>query len=433
MFRNQTRQFSAVRILTAAGKKTPKQGFSRNKTLNSKSAAKKVSGSFHKRWRAVVSTSGFNKTATAAALPEFTHKHIKNEVASYTETQLKGLYRLGAFKPDQMNELFQRPISLVRDESTKKLFQQIDSAKNKKFIITGEPGVGKSTLLAQALALGIDKKALIIHLSHPDRFLNGTNDYYYDGKQYVQPMYLRDLLKKTFHLNNAETLKSIPLSKEYKFKTNNADGGVKSITLSSKENTLMDLLNFTAAPRSRAAHFGAVIHEISTQSLFPVFFTVDNFSRILTTPFTAYKNVENKNIHLLEFQLGKFIMDVVSGAVKFRHSGSCVLLATSGIDRTNRTLPIGLGKLPHDHYLTRYHYEPIFAELMQKGGVQEFKVEKMSKEDLKKLLDFYIKSNILLNKELNEKTFDQLVDEKYFISGNGNPRELLKCIALNPY
>ena len=83
-----------------------------------------------------------------------------------------------------------------------------------------------------------------------------------------------------------------------------------------------------------------------------------------------------------------------------------------------------------DRYITRYHYEPVLAEQLLKGGVQEFEVAKLDKEEVKQLLEFYLKSEIVLDRDAQEKTLEQLVDEKYCLSGNGNPRELLKSIIL---
>ena len=193
------------------------------------------------------------------------------------------------------------------------------------------------------------------------------------------------------------------------------------------------MLNIKAPSRNRGAVFDALIKELTTQTKIPVYFTVDNFSHLLTTPFTAYKDTSNKNIHLLKFQIGQSIFDLVSGDLKFAAKNSCVVLATSGSDRTNRTLPIGLNKLPHDPYLTRYHYEPLLAEKLLKGKCEEFEVAKLSKIEVAKLIEFYQKAGILLEKDLQNKSLEQLTEEKYFLSGNGNPRELLKSIALYPF
>ena len=77
-------------------------------------------------------------------------------------------------------------------------------------------------------------------------------------------------------------------------------------------------------------------------------FTVDNFSRLLNYPLSAYRDTNNEPIHVLDLQLGRIIMDIVGGAIPLNNNKSHVLLAVSGVDKTNRTLPVALGKLPED-------------------------------------------------------------------------------------
>lgn len=123
-------------------------------------------------------------------------------------------------------------------------------------------------------------------------------------------------------------------------------------------------------------------------------------------------------------------MSIVSGKIKFANPKSSFVGAISGSDRTNKTLPVGLNKIEEDVYIKKYHYDPSYANLLKQGKVEEFELSKMSKEDVKRLLDFYTDCDIIPTKELQNKTLDQLTDEKFFISGNGNPRELLKSITL---
>ena len=70
-------------------------------------------------------------------------------------------------------------------------------------------------------------------------------------------------------------------------------------------------------------------------------------------------------------------------------------------------------------------------KLLQKGNVTEFEVPKLNKQEVNELIEYYKKSNVLLDKDVTGKKWDNLVDEKYFISGNGNPRELLRSLVLS--
>lgn len=432
----QTRKLSSTALARAAPARGKIQGFAK-KTSGTKSTSKRITGdTLYKKWADTISTSKLNQYALPVEVPTLRSADLAstlNKVTAYSNKQYRSLYHLGSFQKNQFNELFPKPVSLVRKSSTQEFFNQLQSSSNKKFIITGEAGVGKSVLLAQTHALASESKSIVIHISYPELLLNGRNDFFYDEstKQYVQPMYLKKLLRKILKSNDETILRSLKISKDYKFSNADPkDSAVKKfVTLKKGENDLNDLASVKTQSRHRGGLFQAFISELAAQKEYPVLFTVDNFSKILTSPFSSYKDVNNKNVHLLELQLGKSIMDIVSGDFKFSHKDSAVVLAISGVDRTNRTLPVALGKLEEDVYIKRHHYDPQFASLLQKGGIKEFEVPKLDKTETRELLEFYLKSEIVQNSD-SQITIEQLADQKYFLSGNGNPRELLKSIVL---
>lgn len=438
MLRLQSRQFSTSLIVKGTAPVRGKaQGFAK-KVAGNRSTSKRITGdTLYKKWADTIHTARLNQYAVPVEIPTFkTHEWTStlNKVSSFSSRQYKTLYHLGSFQKNQYNELFPKPVSLVREGSTKKLINLLQTSSNKNFILTGEAGVGKSVLLAQTHAFALETNSILVHISYPELFLNGRNDFFYDEKlkEYVQPMCLKKLLRKILKSNDETILRSIELKSDYKFSNADPkDAAIKKfITLTKKQNNLYDLLSIKTQGRHRGDLFKAVLSELSAQTEHPVLFTVDNFSRILTGPFSSYKDVDNKNVHLLELQLGKTIMGIVGGDISFPHKHSATVLAISGSDRTNRTLPTALGKVPEDVYISQHHYDPQFAAILKKGGVQEFEVPKLTKSEVKELLEFYLKSEIVLNSDSQNKTIEQLTDEKYFLSGNGNPRELLKSIVL---
>lgn len=438
MLKPQYRQiFTSVVAKAAAPARGKAQGFAK-KVSGNRAGAKRITGdTLYKNWADTVHTARLNQNALPIEIPTFNPKELTaslNKVSSYSNKQYKSLYHLGSFHKNQFNELFPKPVSLIRRDSTSKLIDRLQSESNKKFILTGEPGVGKSTLLAQVHAFGCDSKSIVIHISYPELFLNGRSDFFYDEKlkEYVQPMYMKKLLRKILKSNDENVLRSLKLKSDYKFpNADPKDSAIKKhILLTKGKNTLHDLLSIKTLGRNRGELFNGVVSELTGQKNFPVLFTVDNFSRILTSPFTSYKDAENKNISIFEFQLGRTILGIVSGEISFANKNSASVLAISGVDRTNRTLPIALGKVPEDVYIKRHHYDPQMAEILKKGNVQEFEVPKLNKEEVRELMDFYFKSEILLKSDSQQNSLDKLADEKYFLSGNGNPRELLKSIVL---
>lgn len=447
MLRTQTKLFStSITRLAAASKnaaatkgKAKRQGFSKSSSNYMKPASKRItSTTLYKNWVDTMHTGRLNKNAKEVTLPIFNSTKIEqsvNKVCEFSSNQLKSLHHLGSFKKNQYRELFSKPSSLIRQESIGKLVQKISDNKvggnSNRIIITGEPGVGKSTLLAQLHAYVIESKYLVINIPYPELFLNGRNDFFWDVnlKSYVQPMYLKKLLSKILKGSNHQLLSTVSLQRDYKFSFTTLNG-TQEIVLQKKKHTLLDLLKCKVNPNLRGTQFKIFIDEIYSQTETPVLFTVDNISRLLTSSYTAYRDTENRLIPALKFQIASTIMDIASGKIPFKHPQSSFVAAISGVDRTNRTLPVGLNKLEEDIYIRQYHYDPVYANLLKQGNVEEFHLSKMNKNEVKLLLDYYSRCDILPIRDTKDKDTEKLLDEKFFISGNGNPRELLKSITL---
>ncbi|CAL9732991.1 small ribosomal subunit protein mS29 [Monosporozyma unispora] len=439
MLRTQTKFFTTSVATYAAAKPAAKgkaQGFSKASSGYVRPASKRItSATLYKNWTDTMHTAKLNKNAKEVNLPIFKPSKLDeslNKMSNFSPTQLKHLYHLGSFKKNQYRELFALPSSLIREDTIGKLISQINNSKgSKRIIVTGEPGVGKSTLLAQLHAYAIDSNYLVLNIPYPELFLNGRNDFFLDEttQLYVQPMYLKKLLSKILKGNDEKVLSSLKLQKDHKFSFTTL-GGTKNVELKKGESTVLDLLKSNVNANIRGLQFKTLIEELFAQKEVPILFTVDNFSRVLTRSFTDYRDTENRLILTLKFQITDIIMSIVSGKIKFANPKSSFVGAISGSDRTNKTLPVGLNKIEEDVYIKKYHYDPSYANLLKQGKVEEFELSKMSKEDVKRLLDFYTDCDIIPTKELQNKTLDQLTDEKFFISGNGNPRELLKSITL---
>lgn len=440
MFRVQNRWLStSTNHLAAAAKAVAKgkaQGFSKASTHYVKPSAKRITPTtLYRNWIDTMHTGRLNKNAPEITLPTFKPAKLDksvNQVCKYSSKQLKLLRHIGGFKKNQFNELFAQPTSLIRSASIGKLLTKLENPEcSKRIIITGEPGIGKSTLLTQLQAYAVEYKYLVLNIPYPELLLNGRNDFFWDEqlKSYVQPMYLKKWLTKILKGNNRDLLSSIKLQNKYQFAFTTLSG-TQDIILEKDQHSIHDLLTTKINANLRGLQFKALIDEIYSQKGVPILFTIDNFSRLLTRSYTDYRDTNNKLIQTLDFQIAATIMKLASGEISLNNPKSCFAGAISGVDRTNNTLPVGLNQIVEDVYMRKYHYDPTYAHLLQKGKVEEFVLSKMSKDDVKLLLDYYSDANILPVKETQDKELEQLVDEKFFISGNGNPRELLKSLTL---
>lgn len=119
------------------------------------------------------------------------------------------LHALGCYKPSQQNELFRRPVSLIR-ENTLKLWSGLEASKS--YFITGDSGVGKTSLLLQMqAAAGMQPDWVSVHITRTDRLLDGSSDVVFseESKLWTQPMYMRRLVRKVWKANK-QTLGDVP-------------------------------------------------------------------------------------------------------------------------------------------------------------------------------------------------------------------------------
>lgn len=113
-----------------------------------------------------------------------------------------------SFKPNQFNELFSNPTTLIRPIEDSKILKFYNSSlsnpsKNNRLILTGGKGVGKSTILSHFQALSVSNPSILLPISNADLLVDGSNDFKLNSETnlYDQPMFTKKFLKKFKNLN----------------------------------------------------------------------------------------------------------------------------------------------------------------------------------------------------------------------------------------
>lgn len=405
--------------------KAATQGFKKG---NEGKKQRKTAGSF-RAFQDHVHAGQYAKKAPVISLPILTQNAEVNSVVEYSGLQKQRLFQIGAFKKDQYHELFASPISLVREE-TKLMGELVSKAlnstsKENRVCLLGERGIGKSTLLAQAQALAmVNTEAVIIPISYALKLVDGTSDFLFDAKlgEYSQPKLLKKLLDK-IEAANKTSLAKLKLSKEY---TIEAIAKTRAAAKFSSEQNLLDLVRAKVESRQRGQVFAILIEELLSQSQAPVFVTVDNFGSLLTSAESAYRNVSNSPVRLEELQITKTLFDLTSGRKSFKKGG--VILATSSDDKPSLTLKAGLGLTKPDPYTKRSVYDPELAS--QIAGVKPVELNRLSQTSVSQLVQQYAQAGVLRKDELEDNSLERLAQQKYVVSGNGNPLELIRSVAM---
>lgn len=415
-----------VQAKAVVKKKAPIKGYKKNDTTK----AKKTSG-VGKLYYDYTNTQRLQRNA--AEIPDLgvlEGELTEGSVVRYNALQMKKLIVAGSFKPNQFNEAFQTPISLIT-EDTKHMEKFVSkasktSSKENRICFLGENGIGKSTLLAQTQGLISNLgDSVILPISYAYELVNGRTDFAIDQQleQYTQPMYLKSWLSKIRSINK-EVLSKIPVTKDHSFEGNTRHKSiVKAVPA---RHTVYDLVKMQVTPRSRGKQLNAIIQELSTQDKFPVFLTVDNFSAFTSNHYTPYRDTFNKPLHVSKFQIASLVFDFASGEKSFKKGG--VVLSTSTDDKPSLNLYAGLGLASPDPYVSVGKYDRKLAAKL--NTVEPYELHKFSKQDVGNLVQKFIDADIFKQSDLEGKSFETLVNQKYFLSGNGNPGELIKSVIM---
>ncbi|ANB13048.1 mitochondrial 37S ribosomal protein RSM23 [Sugiyamaella lignohabitans] len=328
------------------------------------------------------------------------------------------LSTLGSFKRDQKNELFKERTTLVREAYSLPILDLIkngtttDSSQN-RICLLGDRGVGKSSLIAQAQAFALLRDYVVISVPNPEVLVSGKNDALYNPSHgfFAQPMYVREWMKKIAKANKA-VLKSIPVTRDL----TKGSGAFQAHTAKAATS----LYSFLLEGRRRRDAFVVMdefFEELSSQTKAPVLFTLDDVNVFTDRVFSANRDTDNTPIYHGKLQVPKYFLDFLSGARKFQ--SGVILTSTSGKFRSNDTITSGLGL---QQPLAYSHIERYDNELASKfTGVKPLEVQRYTLEETKVALQFLSTSKVI-----NNEVTDDYVNEQYIVSGNGNPRDLLR-------
>ncbi|ODQ66300.1 hypothetical protein NADFUDRAFT_22961 [Nadsonia fulvescens var. elongata DSM 6958] len=378
-------------------------------------------------WLNTVTYGGFGKLAPKVdAIPKFSTKTLQpSTVSKYSSEVASSLRLFGAFKINQHQELFRASATLVRESTTlplKEILQQASksSSINNRYCITGPAGIGKSELLTQASAIALMNGFVVIPIPRCGELISGETDFVYDKAtdMYDQPMYTKTFLDRIFK-GNKDVLSTLLTSKDYSITRGGSTFNVK------KDSSLYSLKSMVKQKKNRADILSVLLQELSIQEQSPVLFTVDDINVFTHTPFTNYLDNSAKPIYHKKFQITNLILSYLSGEKSFKNGA--VLASTKAHYGMNLSMKVALSQTEPQPYLKIDEYDANFAEsLRNNGGVKVINVDRLSREESASLVEYYHQAEILY-----EEPTSALLDEKYFLSGNGNPKQLMKvCLPL---
>ncbi|ODV83217.1 hypothetical protein CANARDRAFT_19677 [[Candida] arabinofermentans NRRL YB-2248] len=388
-----------------------------------------------------------NNLSIIQDLPILNNKNLKlNSIVKYDEEILKKLYILGSFKPNQFNELFNKPITLLRNKESHEIFKfyentLIKESKFNKLIITGEKGVGKSTILTQFHSHALSSDGIILPITNMQSLLDGSNDFKFNNelKTYDQQMYSKKLLKKIYNLNK-DLLIQLPLLNDFIPIYDSNKLKLSSSLKIGSNITLCDLIKLSLSKPINSTHvLTFLINELSKQEKFPTYLSIDNFNALTQYNYTKYKDIDDKFIKYNKFTIVNTLLDLISGQISFNKGG--IILSTSSNFKINDTLKVGLNLIEPNYYAKNSEFDLELSQLLLNSNLENLKIDRFSITEVGKLVKFLNDCDLIFNDfnkidELNSVNGDKdeylknLINKKYLISGGGNVKDVIKSCVL---
>lgn len=431
---------------------TSRKSFNKKSFYDRGKQNRKGQGS-EKNFASLIQTSNFAATAKDSdiidKLSPLSAKNLRlGEVARYDDSVLGRMHVAGSFKPHQYNELYSKPISLIRKNETAaigRFYEDCMSGKQEshRLLLTGPAGAGKSTTLAQlqAMALSADESAILIAVPDAEALVDGSSDFRLNAKTklYDQQMASKKLIRKLINANK-KLLSDIPLANDF-IPIYGSKKQQQVQKLAKGEKSLLDLAQTAVHHQTNATYvFTCLMNELAHQKTYPVFLTIDNFTAFVRYGYTLYRDASNKFLYFQKLQLVKTLLDFISGDAKFVKGG--VVAATRGSDPhvSNETIDVGLGLKQPDLYKKTHDFDREFAELLLKnGGIKQLAVGKLDVNEIGALLEHMLRCDVIHNEYQmaeevealgQEKYIEKLAERKFLVSGNGNAKLFMdSCIV----
>ncbi|KAF2159043.1 hypothetical protein M409DRAFT_30462 [Zasmidium cellare ATCC 36951] len=348
---------------------------------------------------------------------------LEGTVVGFNNTTVDKLRALEAFKPTQGWNLFRRPASLVRKDTTHILgdiewVKAGQESRTVRKVLYGERGSGKSVLLLQALAMASLKGWVVVHIPEAMDLTIAHTSYQPvstpDGKtRYVQPHFTAKILENVLNANRP-LLEKLRLSGKHKIPVQ-----------IQPDATLARLAEIGAKDPDRAwPVWQALWKELTTPSQQgeglsrpPIMFTLDAIDHIMRI--SAYLNAEAEPIHAHDLLLPGHFIELLSGREPLSNGG----IILGAVSESNRAASHTL-----DHAVSRnaaiqneqeppawdpyVKYDKNVQEAMQGVGVQ--RLQGLSKEEARGIMEYYAHSGMLRN-----AVTDGLVSERWTLAGGG--------------
>ncbi|GFZ44547.1 hypothetical protein JCM24511_02270 [Saitozyma sp. JCM 24511] len=313
---SSSRGFAASSLLLAAAKgKAPK------------APAKKKASSFAKKPPAAKSGSGgrasditlrYAEARPPPDLGDFVRFHPESLIASnvgrpstFPRQTIEQLRAFGL--PRRLSKDLDSPggpTSVVR-QCTLDMAQRLDGIKSgkkaAKWVLAGEKGSGRSTLLLQTASYALESGWIVLYVPHASEWINSSSPYRYSPSTstFHQPALASKLLGQLLSVN-AEALASVTLPKSVKLE----DGREVS-----QGTNLAEVAKLGRSEDVAVGVLDAVIGALAQQSEHPLLVAIDEAQTLFSR--SAYRTPDDEPVESYHLSTPLLFLDLIAGRKPF--------------------------------------------------------------------------------------------------------------------
>ncbi|GAO47277.1 hypothetical protein SAICODRAFT_26624 [Saitoella complicata NRRL Y-17804] len=319
-------------------------------------------------------------------------------------------------------EYFAHTACVIRVQSTEiaKILEGDASSENRRILLHGPIGSGKTSLLMQAQAYAFESGWVVIHIPKAVGLVDNTTAYSYSSKRelYFQPDMAAIVLKRASDAN-AKLLSSLKVSKPWNFDRHTIRAN----------SSLADLCKAGIMDPLVAPHvLEALLSELNVDGRPPTLFTLDHFNAICQPTKYMSPQPPHAPLHPQDFHIAHTFASYLSNTQTLKHGA--VIAATSSRVSPSRALTCAL-KLatqnPYEKLDTRI--EPIVS------SAKAIEVPNYTRAEAKSMLSYYAKTGLIQasqETEIEEVPVD-FETEKWMVTA-GNAEKLFRaCLKSMPF
>ncbi|BGP39668.1 hypothetical protein JCM10450v2_003638 [Rhodotorula kratochvilovae] len=320
-----------------------------------------------------------------------------------------------------------KPATVVR-EATLELARTLDEAKKVssregRYVLTGEKGTGKSSLLLQAVSYAQSTDWIVLYLPSATPLVNSSTPHAYSQQRalFEQPALAASLLTK-FSAANKEAFKALKTSKEHVF-------GEKKVA---EGKTLEELAKAAGGDEKVVtAVFEALMEELAAQKERAVLLAIDDAQSLFAT--SKYIDPTYQALETFALVIPRLLLEFVAGERTFAN-GSVLLSAsslsaasspamTAFLSSTSST-PSRARPLPSAYDTARVSSFDTYSAILD--GLKRFDLPaRLSRKEAVGIVE-------LLRGWRGTREF---IDDKAFleklVAADGNPREFTRVMTKN--